>query len=144
MWYRIACQALSTLLRSIHSVLNRSPPQLLKEIILIDDGSDKAHLKEPLEAYIARLPKVRLIRQEERKGTWVTVFPRSAHSTVRNSDPKYILWRVPHPHCSKPHFVVPLERNDENNMIRRAILAPMFDRSTCILHVKTCEDAVEI
>eukprot|EP00040_Diaphanoeca_grandis_P030364 m.179399 g.179399 ORF g.179399 m.179399 type:complete len:638 (+) comp31973_c0_seq1:195-2108(+) len=61
-------EAMSTLLRSIHSVLNRTPPQLLKEIILIDDGSSLEHLKEPLERYIAKLPKVRLVRQPSRKG----------------------------------------------------------------------------
>lgn len=61
-------EALSTLLRSIHSVLNRSPPQLLKEIILIDDGSDKEYLKEGLERYVAKLPKVRLVRQKSRMG----------------------------------------------------------------------------
>ena len=31
----------STLLRTVHSVLNRSPPELLHEIILCDDYSQK-------------------------------------------------------------------------------------------------------
>ncbi|MEQ2226477.1 hypothetical protein ILYODFUR_027870, partial [Ilyodon furcidens] len=58
----------STLLRSVHSVLNRSPPQLLMEIILVDDASTKDYLKEQLDEYMSQFPKVRIIRLKERQG----------------------------------------------------------------------------
>ncbi|XP_071379141.1 polypeptide N-acetylgalactosaminyltransferase 5 [Centroberyx affinis] len=58
----------STLLRSVHSVLNRSPPHLLKEIILVDDFSTKDYLKEQLDAYMSQFPKVRIVRLKERQG----------------------------------------------------------------------------
>uniref|UniRef100_A0A182YE43 Ricin B lectin domain-containing protein n=1 Tax=Anopheles stephensi TaxID=30069 RepID=A0A182YE43_ANOST len=59
----------STLLRTVYSVLNRSPPHLLKEVIIVDDGSTKEFLHEKLEDYVKRhLPKVKLIRQPERTG----------------------------------------------------------------------------
>ncbi|KAK2828022.1 hypothetical protein Q5P01_019056 [Channa striata] len=58
----------SSLLRTVHSVLNRSPPQLIAEIILVDDFSDKEHLKVPLEQYIRWLPKVRILRTRKREG----------------------------------------------------------------------------
>jgi len=68
----------SVLLRSVHSVLNHSPPDLLVEIILVDDAStpdptrfsqDRWHrLQEPLTEYVSQLPKLRLVRLGERRG----------------------------------------------------------------------------
>jgi polypeptide N-acetylgalactosaminyltransferase len=78
-------EAWSPLLRTVHSVINRTPPKLLHEIVLLDDSSDhrkllfqfcvdffhffSAELKEPLEKYIKRFgPKVKLYRETERQG----------------------------------------------------------------------------
>lgn len=52
---------MSTLLRSVHSVLNRTPPEILHEILLIDDASTKEWLKSPLDEYVKYLPKVKLV-----------------------------------------------------------------------------------
>lgn len=56
------------MMRSVHSVLNRSPPELLEEIILIDDGSTHEWLGKQLEDYIQLLPKVKLFRLPKRSG----------------------------------------------------------------------------
>ncbi|XP_059968339.1 polypeptide N-acetylgalactosaminyltransferase 4 [Mesoplodon densirostris] len=61
-------EAWSTLLRTIHSVLETSPAVLLKEIILVDDLSDRVYLKTQLETYISNLDRVRLIRTNKREG----------------------------------------------------------------------------
>ncbi|KAM4726396.1 polypeptide N-acetylgalactosaminyltransferase 10-like [Anableps anableps] len=58
----------SSLLRTVHSVINRSPPELVAEIILVDDFSDKEHLKVALEDYMMRIPKVRILRTKKREG----------------------------------------------------------------------------
>ena len=65
-------QAWSTLLRTLHSVLTLSHPDLLSEVIVIDDGSTLPHLHgDKLERYLAEhFPGdvVKLIRSKERKG----------------------------------------------------------------------------
>ncbi|XP_035788753.1 N-acetylgalactosaminyltransferase 4-like [Anopheles albimanus] len=59
----------TTLLRTVYSVLNRSPPHLLKEVIIVDDGSTKEFLHGQLQEHIDKnLPKVKLVRQGERTG----------------------------------------------------------------------------
>ncbi|UJR23007.1 hypothetical protein I4U23_026033 [Adineta vaga] len=61
-------EALSVLVRSIHSIINRSPAYLLKEIILVDDFSQIDNLKQPLENYIKKLKIVSIVRQARREG----------------------------------------------------------------------------
>ena len=61
-------EALSMLLRTVHSILNRTPNKLLTEIILVDDCSTNENLREPLDRYIDLLPKVKLKRNKVREG----------------------------------------------------------------------------
>ncbi|XP_050425178.1 polypeptide N-acetylgalactosaminyltransferase 3-like isoform X2 [Adelges cooleyi] len=62
-------EAWSTLLRTVHSVINRSPKALLKEIILVDDASTRTFLGEELNEYVAKLPiPVHILRSENRIG----------------------------------------------------------------------------
>ncbi|RMC10896.1 hypothetical protein DUI87_12609 [Hirundo rustica rustica] len=63
-------EALSVILRSVHSAVNHTPAPLLKEIILVDDNSDEEELKAPLEEYVnKRYPGlVKVVRNQKREG----------------------------------------------------------------------------
>ncbi|XP_068506850.1 N-acetylgalactosaminyltransferase 7 isoform X23 [Syngnathus scovelli] len=59
----------STLMRTIHSVIKRTPRKYLAEIVMIDDFSNKVHLKERLEIYVKQWNGlVKLYRNEKREG----------------------------------------------------------------------------
>ena len=61
-------EAWSTLLRTVHSILDRSPEHLIREIILVDDFSDMPHVQKQLEDYLVNYPKVKIIRAKKREG----------------------------------------------------------------------------
>ncbi|XP_058836082.1 putative polypeptide N-acetylgalactosaminyltransferase 9 [Topomyia yanbarensis] len=61
-------EAWSVLVRTVHSVLNRTPPELIQEIILVDDFSTLAHLKTQLDDYFRPYSKVRIVRAGQREG----------------------------------------------------------------------------
>uniref|UniRef100_A0A9J8A572 Polypeptide N-acetylgalactosaminyltransferase n=1 Tax=Cyprinus carpio carpio TaxID=630221 RepID=A0A9J8A572_CYPCA len=109
----------SSLLRTVHSVLNRSPPQLIAEIILVDDFSDKEHLKAPLEEYMVRLPKVRILRTKKREGLIRT---RLLGATAAKGQVITFL----DSHCeANVNWLPPLlDRIAEN---RKTIVCPMID-----------------
>ncbi|XP_065052611.1 polypeptide N-acetylgalactosaminyltransferase 11-like isoform X2 [Rhopilema esculentum] len=63
-------EAMSTLLRTVHSVLDRTPDNLIQEIILLDDKSDKGISFDQLMQYVAQknLHKVHVFKTTRREG----------------------------------------------------------------------------
>lgn len=61
---------LSVLLRAVHSIYNRTPRELLVEIILVNDGSTIVELYEPLHSYVKQNFKglVTILTMKDRRG----------------------------------------------------------------------------
>lgn len=60
----------SVLKRTIHSIINRTPAELLHEVILVNDASVKEELYEPLAKYVRNNfpPKVKIVNLKTRHG----------------------------------------------------------------------------
>lgn len=62
-------EGFSVLMRTVHSVIDRTPKHLLHEILLVDDFSDKIDLMGKLDEYLKQFNGlVRIIRNSEREG----------------------------------------------------------------------------
>ena len=112
-------EPLSPLLRSIRSVLDRTPAHLLREIILVDDGSDRDYTKEPLERYLKLLPKVTLRRMPKRQGLMAT---RVEGAKIATSD--VIVFLDSHIECSVGWLEPMIGRIKENPKV---LTVPMID-----------------
>ncbi|XP_071101953.1 probable N-acetylgalactosaminyltransferase 9 [Haliotis cracherodii] len=64
-------EAWTPLLRTVHSVINRSPPEYLHEVILLDDFSDRPELGDKLKTYVEKTwpdGVVKMVRTQQRSG----------------------------------------------------------------------------
>lgn len=110
-----------TLLRSIKSVLDRTPSHLLTEIVLVDDFSDLDDLKDNLEKEIKLLNtnKIRIIRNEKREG-----LIRSRVFGARQSNGDVLLFLDSHVEANVGYAEPLLNRIKDD---RRVLAIPVID-----------------
>uniref|UniRef100_A0A8C2QYH1 Polypeptide N-acetylgalactosaminyltransferase n=1 Tax=Capra hircus TaxID=9925 RepID=A0A8C2QYH1_CAPHI len=108
-------EARSALLRTVVSVLKKSPPHLIKEIILVDDYSN-----DPEDgALLGKIEKVRVLRNDRREGLM--------RSRVRGADAaqaKVLTFLDSHCECNERWLEPLLERVAED---RTRVVSPIID-----------------
>jgi polypeptide N-acetylgalactosaminyltransferase len=112
-------EAVSTLLRTAWSVVDRTPPELLKEVILVDDGSTREDLGPTLVAKVASIPKTRLVRLNERVG-----LIQAKINGAREATGDVLMFMDSHCECNDG-WLEPLL--DTIHADRRAVAIPIID-----------------
>lgn len=121
-------EAWSTLLRTIWSLINQSPRTLLKEIVLVDDASEKEYLGNQLDAYVATLPvHTFVVRTVNRTG-----LIRARLLGVERATSQTIVFMDAHCECNQGWLPPLLARIAEN---RQTVASPLID----VLHDETFE-----
>lgn len=112
---------LSTLLRTVYSVVNRSPKHLLKEVILVNDQSTKEFLYDDLAAHLKEHFKglVKLLVLPRRSGL---IWARLAGARAASGD--VLLFIDSHTEAS-PNFLPPLLEPIAKNY--RTCVCPFID-----------------
>ena len=110
----------SPLLRTVHTVIKQSPPEVLGEIVMVDDFSAKAHLKEQLDEHLKQFNGlVKVVRNERREG-----LIRARSIGAQNAKEEVLVFLDAH--CEPepnwlPPLLAPIARND------RISTVPMID-----------------
>ncbi|KAI1309021.1 Polypeptide N-acetylgalactosaminyltransferase 1 [Halotydeus destructor] len=113
-------EAWSTLLRTIHSVISNSPRELVKEIILVDDASEREHLRTQLENYVASLSvPTKVLRTGVRSG-----LIRARLLGARDISGQVITFLDAHVECTRGWLEPLLARIAED---RTRVVCPIID-----------------
>ncbi|OAF69381.1 Protein-UDP acetylgalactosaminyltransferase 7 [Intoshia linei] len=109
-------EGLSTLLRTVHSVIRMSPRNLLKEIVMVDDNSDRENLKFELDKYIEThlrpVLNVIIFRSNERIG-----LIEARNTGAKLSSSEVVVFLDAHCECNYNWLVPLLQPIAENNNV---------------------------
>ncbi|XP_062458062.1 polypeptide N-acetylgalactosaminyltransferase 15 isoform X2 [Pezoporus occidentalis] len=112
-------EAWSTLLRTVHSIMDTAPKASLKDIILVDDLSQQGPLKSALSEYISKLDGVKLIRSNKRLGV---IRGRMLGAARATGD--VLIFMDSHCECQKGWLEPLLARLSSN---RNSVISPVID-----------------